>query len=122
MPENESTPAPEVIAPVAVPKPLTPVQIAAQKLKEQQDANAAASLTYKTQVGKKFTDGKRVAEIKGYVPSRLTKDGARQQFLVNFGNPNCSFFYSCAEFVLEFKTEVTGETPAVQTSPTTLPK
>lgn len=132
MPENsanETTAAPTEVATVptpveipAAPKPLTAVQVAAQRLKEQQDENAAASLTYKAQIGKKFTDGKRVATIKGYVPSRLTKDGPRQQFLVNFGNPNCSFFYSCAEFILEFKTEVTGEAPTAQPATTLLPK
>lgn len=121
--ENTTAPAPEpAIATTPAPtpaKPPTAAQIAAQKLKEQQAENLAASETYKSIVGKTFTDGKATAEVKEYVPTRLTKHGPRQQFVVNFGNPNCSHFWNCKEFMEQFKTEVAATPESKPTVATT---
>jgi hypothetical protein len=102
-------------------KPLTPAQVAAQKLQEQQAQNLADSKRYQTLVGKTFSNGKQSAKITQYVPTRLTKDGPRQQFLVNFGNPHVSFFRNCKEFCEQFTSE-TNEQPAAQPATTDLPQ
>lgn len=80
----------------------------------QAKANAATAETYKKAVGETFTDGKKVAMVKEYIPSRLTNGQARQCFLVNYGRQNVSFFVPCLEFMQEFK-PVEGEVPKAAT-------
>jgi len=81
---------------------------------EQAKANLAAAEVYKSAVGGTFTDGKKVATVKEYIPSRLTNGQARQCFLVNYGRQNVSFFVPCLEFMRDFKT-MEGEVPKAAT-------
>ncbi len=79
------------------------------KAAEQAKANAEAAEVYKQAVDKTFSDGKKVATVKQYVPSRLTNGQARQCFLVNYGHPNCSFFVPCKEFMEQFTPYTKGD-------------
>lgn len=87
----------------------------------QAKANAEAAEVYKKAVNSKFTNGKQVAKVLQYVPSRLTGPGPRQCFLVNYGNPNCSFFLPCKEFMEDFKPFVEGESVVAPVEPNNLP-
>ncbi len=93
---------------------LTPEQLQAK-------ANAEASENYKNAVGQKFTDGKKIAEVRQYIPSRLDSTGPRQCFLVNYGHLNVSFFVPCKEFMENFK-PVTDDSPVAAKPETNLPQ
>lgn len=88
---------------------------------KQAAANLVASEGYKKAVGNSFTDGKKIAKVVQYVPSRLTGGQPRQCFLVNYGHANVSFFLPCLEFMAKFSAPATGE-PEPITNTTTLPK
>lgn len=86
----------------------------------QAKANAEAADTYKKAVKGKFSDGKKIATVLDYIPSRLTGGQPRQCFLVNYGHPNASFFVPCKEFMEQFN-PVTGDAPKPETTETNLP-
>jgi hypothetical protein len=99
---------------IKTPKTPTPEEI-------QSKANSEAAVSYKEAVNGKFTDGKRIAKVLKYTPSRLTGGQARQCFLVNYGHANVSFFTPCKEFMEQFK-PVTDATAAPEPTQDNLPK
>lgn len=86
----------------------------------QAKANLEAAETYKKAINGKFTDGKRIATVLKYTPSRLHGSEARQCFLVNYGHPNVSYFTPCKEFMEQFK-PVTDATAAPEPTQDNLP-
>lgn len=129
MPDEIPAPVPTVPSPEPVAPKVAPVkspsvlaaEAAAAKAQAIAKANYEASEVYKKAVGSKFSNGKKTAEVREYVPSRLHKlekgkgSEPRQCFLVNYGHPNVSFFVACFEFMQEYKPLVEGQEPPVET-------